>query len=77
MAFGRSPIGALGISPNMVAKLPYNVEKDFQPVVVIARGHLAAVVAPNSEIKSIKDLIADAKKASFDLSLVNGEQVEA
>ena len=59
---GIAPIGALGISPNMVAKLPYNVEKDFQPVVVIARGHLAAVVAPNSEIKSIKDLIADAKK---------------
>jgi tripartite-type tricarboxylate transporter receptor subunit TctC len=59
---GIAPIGALGISPNMVAKLPYNVEKDFQPIVVIARGHLAAVVAPNSEIKSIKDLIAEAKK---------------
>jgi len=57
-----APIGALAISPNMVARLPYSIEKDFQPIVLIARGHLAAVVAPNSEIKSIKDLIAEGKK---------------
>src|SRR5438552_13291627 len=29
------PIGALSISPNMVAKLPYNIERDFQPVALI------------------------------------------
>ena len=59
---GIAPIGALAISPNMVARLPYSIEKDFQPIVLIARGHLAAVVAPTSEIKSIKDLIEDGKK---------------
>jgi tripartite-type tricarboxylate transporter receptor subunit TctC len=57
-----APIGAAAISPNMVARLPFNVEKDFQPIVLIARGHLAAVVAPTSEIKSIKDLIEEGKK---------------
>lgn len=57
-----APIGALAISPNMVARLPYSIEKDFQPIVLIARGHLAAVVAPNSEIKTIKDLIEEGKK---------------
>ncbi|MEW6452314.1 MAG: tripartite tricarboxylate transporter substrate binding protein [Pseudomonadota bacterium] len=57
-----APIGALAISPNMVARLPFSIEKDFQPIVLIARGHLAAVVAPNSEIKSIKDLIEEGKK---------------
>ena len=43
---GMGPVGALAISPNMVARLPFNVEKDFQPIVLIARGHLLlAVVA--------------------------------
>jgi tripartite-type tricarboxylate transporter receptor subunit TctC len=56
------PIGALSISPNMVAKLPYNIERDFQPVALIARGHLLLAVAPTSEYKSVKDLIEAAKK---------------
>src|SRR5215212_5647879 len=55
------PIGALSISPNMVAKLPYNIERDFQPVALIAHGHLLLAVAPTSEYKSVKDLIAAAK----------------
>src|SRR5262245_62642766 len=28
---GMGPDGALAISPNMIAKVPYNVERDFQP----------------------------------------------
>jgi tripartite-type tricarboxylate transporter receptor subunit TctC len=56
------PIGALSISPNMVAKLPYSIERDFQPVALIAHGHLLLAVAPTSEYKSVKDLIAAAKK---------------
>ncbi len=56
------PIGALSISPNMVAKLPYSIERDFQPVALIAHGHLLLAVAPNSEYKSVKDLIEAAKK---------------
>ena len=56
------PIGALSISPNMVAKLPYSIERDFQPVALIAHGHLLLAVAPTSEYKSVKDLIEAAKK---------------
>jgi tripartite-type tricarboxylate transporter receptor subunit TctC len=55
------PIGALSISPNMVARLPYSIEKDFQPIVLIARGHLLLAVAPTSNIKSVKELIAESK----------------
>src|SRR4029077_1372741 len=29
---GMGPIGALAITRHMVAKLPYNIEKDFQPI---------------------------------------------
>lgn len=59
---GIGPIGALAISPNMLAKMPYDVERDFQPVALIARGHLMLAVAPTSEYKSVKDLIDAAKK---------------
>ena len=59
---GVGPVGALAISPNMVAKLPFSVEKDFQPIMVIARGHLLVVVAPSSPIQSLKDLIDAGKK---------------
>ena len=36
---GMGPIGALAITPHMVAKLPYDIERDFQPVALVARGH--------------------------------------
>jgi len=56
------PIGALSISPNMVAKLPYSIERDFQPIALIAHGHLLLAVAPTSEYKSVKELIEGGKK---------------
>jgi tripartite-type tricarboxylate transporter receptor subunit TctC len=59
---GMGPVGALAISPNMVAKLPYSIEKDFQPVALLTRGHLLLAVSPKSGITSVKELIAEAKK---------------
>ena len=58
---GIGPIGALAISPNMVAKLPYVIAKDLQPIALIVHGHLMLVVSPKSDIKSVKELIAKAK----------------
>ncbi|HTH36063.1 MAG TPA: tripartite tricarboxylate transporter substrate-binding protein, partial [Xanthobacteraceae bacterium] len=34
------PIGALAITRHLVANLPYNIERDFQPIVVLTKGHL-------------------------------------
>jgi tripartite-type tricarboxylate transporter receptor subunit TctC len=59
---GLGPIGALSISPNMIAKIPYSIEKDFAPVALVARGHLLLTVANTSEYKSVKELIEAAKK---------------
>jgi tripartite-type tricarboxylate transporter receptor subunit TctC len=59
---GIGPVGALAISPNMVERLPYDLNKDFQPIALISRGHLLLAVAPTSDVKSVKDLIAKAKK---------------
>src|ERR1700740_1986649 len=41
------PIGALAITRHMVAKLPYDIERDFQPISLLARGHLLLAVTPD------------------------------
>src|SRR5690349_16023298 len=55
------PIGALAITRHMVAKLPYNIEMDFQPIGLIVHGHLMLAVSPKGDIKSVKELIEKAK----------------
>src|SRR5215831_9900707 len=55
------PIGALAITRHMVAKLPYDIERDFQPVALATRGHLLLAVSPTAPFKSVAELIAYAK----------------
>src|SRR4051812_41032407 len=55
------PIGAMAITRHIVAKLPYVIEKDFQPIALIVHGHLMLAVSPKSDIKSVKELIEKAK----------------
>ena len=59
---GMGPIGALAITRHMVAKLPYNIERDFQPIALIARGHLLLAVSANLPVHSVRELIDYAKK---------------
>ena len=59
---GMGPVGAVAISPNMMATLPYDIEKDFQPVALVTRGHLLLAVSPNLPVNSVAELIAYAKK---------------
>jgi len=58
---GMGPIGALAITRHMVAKLPYNIERDFQPIALVARGHLLLAVSPQLPVHSVKELIDYAK----------------
>src|SRR6478735_8982772 len=39
------PIGALAITRHMVAKLPYDIERDFQPITLVAKGHMLLAVS--------------------------------
>ena len=59
---GMGPIGALAITRHMVAKLPYNIERDFQPIALVARGHLLLAVSPKLPVHSVKELIDYARK---------------
>ena len=58
---GMGPIGALAISPNLVAKLPYDVEKDFQPIALVSIGHLLLAASPKLPVTSIAELVAYAR----------------
>ncbi|HUL93176.1 MAG TPA: tripartite tricarboxylate transporter substrate binding protein [Burkholderiales bacterium] len=59
---GMGPIGALAITRHMVAKLPYDIERDFQPIALVTRGHLLLAVSPSLPVNSVKELIEYAKK---------------
>jgi tripartite-type tricarboxylate transporter receptor subunit TctC len=59
---GMGPIGALAITRHMVAKLPYDIERDLQPVALVARGHLLLAVSPSLPVHSVRELIDFARK---------------
>ena len=59
---GIGPIGALAITRHMVAKLPYDIERDLQPIALISRGHLMLAVSPSLPFRSVADLVDFAKK---------------
>jgi tripartite-type tricarboxylate transporter receptor subunit TctC len=59
---GMGPIGALAITRHMVAKLPYDIERDLQPIALVSRGHLLLAASPNLPVKSVRELIDYAKQ---------------
>src|SRR5471032_771798 len=65
---GMGPIGALAITRHMVAKLPYDIERDFQPIALVARGHLLLAVSPALPVNSVQELVDYAKKNPGKLS---------
>ena len=72
---GQGPVGALAITRHMVAKLPYDIERDLQPVAVVSTGYMLLAVSPKTDFHSVKDLIAYARKNPgklFNASSSNG-----
>ena len=65
---GFGPVGALAISPNMVARLPYHVDRDLQPIAQLANNQMVLAVSPQLPLKSVRDVIAFAKQYPGKLS---------
>jgi tripartite-type tricarboxylate transporter receptor subunit TctC len=59
---GMGPVGALAITRHMVAKLPYDIERDLQPIAIVSRGHILLAVSSASAIRSVPELIEQAKR---------------
>ena len=56
------PIGALAITRHLVVPLPYDIQRDFQPIALVARGQLLLTVSPTTTFHSVPELIAYAKQ---------------
>ena len=56
------PIGALAINRHMVAKLPYDIERDLQPIALVTRGHLLLAVSLTLPFQSVQEIIDYAKQ---------------
>ncbi len=54
----------LAVNPSLYRKLPYDPQKDFAPISLTGRFALLLVVNPSSlNVKSIRELVAEAKKS--------------
>ncbi|MFI5001491.1 MAG: Bug family tripartite tricarboxylate transporter substrate binding protein [Reyranellales bacterium] len=58
---GMGPVGALAITRHMVAKLPYDIDRDLEAVALVTRGQLLLAVTPGLPVKSVAELIVYAK----------------
>ena len=56
-----APIGALTMAPHLVAHLPYDIARDFQPIIVVEYSQLLLAVSPKTPFMSVRELIAYAK----------------
>jgi len=58
---GVGPVGALAITRHMVEKLPYDIERDLQPVALISTGYMLLAASPKAPFTNVRELIAYAK----------------
>ncbi|MBC7781034.1 MAG: tripartite tricarboxylate transporter substrate binding protein [Proteobacteria bacterium] len=54
--------GAFSMAPALTRNLPYDIFKDFTPIVGCSNAPQVLVVHPSVPVKSVKDLVAFAKK---------------
>lgn len=54
--------------PSLFAKLPFDVQKDLKPVTLVGYGPLALTVHPSLPVKSVKELVALAKRRPGELN---------
>ena len=54
--------GAHAVNPGLFKKLPYDTERDFAPISLIAASSYILVVHPSLPVKSVAELIAFAKR---------------
>ena len=65
-------VATLAINPNLYAKLPFDVVKDFAPISLVAAINSCLVVHPSMPVKNVKDLVALAKARPGQLNYASG-----
>ncbi len=59
------PAGNLTINPTIIPNLPFDVDRDFAPITILATAPNLFVASPKLGIKTIPELIARSKKMSM------------
>jgi len=54
-------IAAISILPSLYSRLPYDAQKDFAPITLVAIGPNLLVVHPSVPVKTVKELVALAR----------------
>ncbi len=65
------PITSFPVNPSLFAKLPFNTEKDFAPIALVASAPLLLVVNPSVPAKSVGELINLTKSRAGQLNYAN------
>ena len=63
-----SNVGSIAINPSLYRKMPYDIERDFAPVILATSVPLVLVVNPSLPAKSVRELIALAREKGGQLN---------
>ncbi len=55
------PAGNLTINPTLMPNFPFNIEKDFVAVTMVAKAPNVLVAGPGAKVRDVKELVAAAK----------------
>jgi tripartite-type tricarboxylate transporter receptor subunit TctC len=55
------PAGNLTINPSLMPDFPFNIERDFTPITLLAKAPNVLVASPSLKVKGVADLLAYAK----------------
>ena len=69
---GMGNFAPLAVNKTLFGNLRYDPENDLSPIILIEKGPLILVVNPNSQYKSIQDLVAAAKAKPGTLTFSSG-----
>ena len=62
------PAGNLTINPTLMPNFPFNIERDFVPVTMLAKAPNVLVATPSINVRTVKELLALAKAKPGTLS---------
>ena len=55
------PAGNLTINPTLMPAFPFVIERDFTPITLLAKAPNVVVASPSSQLRSVADLLAQAR----------------
>ena len=55
------PAGNLTINPTLMPAFPFQIERDFTPITLLAKAPNVLVASPASQLRSVSDLLAQAR----------------